>query len=105
MPPYAPEPESNGRQRDLFVAGIMLMLAFSAMFLSGGSQQQIAGVFQASFLRPFTEVQLRREVARLRGIAVDDMRSLVDSLTLMLSTHAAVVDENETLRELLVIRE
>lgn len=105
MPPYAPEPESSGRKRDLFVAGVVLVLAFSAMFLSGGSQQQIAGVFQTAFLRPFTEVQLRREVARLRGVAVEDMRSLVDSLTLMLSTHAAVVDENETLRELLVLGE
>lgn len=105
MPPYGTEPESNGRQRDLIVAGFALILAVSTLFLSSDSQQRISSGLQQSALRPFIGVQLRLEDARLRASQVDSMLALVDSLSSMLSTHAAVVDENRTLRGLLQLSE
>lgn len=105
MSSYGPEPESNGRGRDLLIAGVVLALAFSAMFVSEERQEQISNGLQATVLRPFLGIQQRLAVSRLRATQVDSMLVLVDSLSAMLSTHAAVVDENRTLRELLALGE
>jgi rod shape-determining protein MreC len=101
LPPYGTEPEYGGRQRDLFVAGFVLILAVSTLFLSSDSQRSIASGLQQSALRPFIGVQRRLEDARLRAAQVDSMLALVDSLSSMLTTHAALLDENRTLRNLL----
>jgi rod shape-determining protein MreC len=103
--PYAPEPESNGRQRDLLFAGFVLVMAFSTMYLSPSSQQSISSAFQATALRPFIEVQRRLEAERVRGVEVDAMMEMVDSLSLLVSTHSALIDENQTLRALLDLGE
>lgn len=105
MSQYAPEPESNGRGRDLLIAGVILALAFSAMFVSTERQEQISNGLQVTVLRPFLGIQQRLATSRLRATQVDSMLVLVDSLSAMLSTHAAVVEENQTLRELLALGE
>jgi cell shape-determining protein MreC len=105
LPPYGTEPESSGRQRDFLVAGFVLILAASTLLLSGDSQQRIASALQQSALRPFIGVQRRLEDARMRAAQVDSMLVLVDSLSSMLSTHAALLDENRTLRSLLDLSE
>lgn len=105
MSQYAPEPESNGRGRDLLIAGVILALAFSAMFVSTERQEQISNGLQVTVLRPFLGIQQRLATSRLRATQVDSMLVLVDSLSAMLSTHAAVVEENQTLRELLILGE
>jgi len=99
--PYAPEPETNGRQRELLLAGFVLILAFSAMYLSGPSQQRISSAFQATALRPFLEIQRGLGAAQVRGTRVDVLMDRVDSLSLLLATHAGLIDENQTLRALL----
>lgn len=105
MPPYGNEPESDGRQRDLLVAGFVLLLALSTLFLSQPTQQGIARGLQRSVLRPFISMQQRLEDARLRAAQVDSIMTLVDSLSGMVSTHSALVDENATLRALLELSE
>lgn len=105
MPPYGNDPEPTGRRRDPLVAGIFLVLAFSTLFLAPSSQQSIATALQLSVLRPFIGVQRRLELARIRAERVDSMTARIDSLSALLATHAAVVDENRTLRTLLGVVE
>jgi rod shape-determining protein MreC len=99
--PYGTDPGWGGRQRDVLAAALVLMLALSTPFLSDESQGRVAAGIQRSALRPFIGVQRRLEDARVRAVQVDSMLGLVDSLSAMLSTHSALVDENRTLRELL----
>ena len=105
MPPYGNEPEPSGQRRDLMVAGVFLVLAFSTPFFSAPTQQSISTVLQVSILQPFMGVQRRFEVSRLRAENVDSMTARIDSLSAMLSTHAALIDENRTLRTLLGLAE
>lgn len=105
MPPYGNEPEPSGQRRDVVVAGVFLVLALSTPFLAPQTQQSISTVMQVSVLQPFTEIQRRFEVSRLRAENVDSMTARIDSLSAMLSTHAALVDENRTLRTLLGLAE
>ena len=78
---------------------------FSTLFLSSATQQTISTGLQLSVLRPFMGVQRRLEESRLRAERVDSMMTRIDSLSSLLSTHAAVVDENRTLRTLLGLAE
>lgn len=105
MPPYGSEPEANGRRRDPLVAGVFLVLAFSTLFLAPATQQTIATGLQLSLLRPFMGVQRTLEASRLRAERADSLMTRIDSLSSLLSTHAAVVDENRTLRTLLGLAE
>ena len=105
MPPYGTEPESNGRHRDLIVAGVFLVVAFSTLFWSQPTQQLISTTMQVTVLRPFTLVQGQLEAARLRAIEVETMVARIDSLSSMLQSHSALVDENRTLRSLLDLSE
>ena len=105
MPPYGNEPESNGRSRDLTVALVVIVIAFSTSFLAEPTQQSIARTLQVSVLRPFIATQERLEVSRVGAAEADSLIALVDSLSSVLSTHAVLVDENRTLRELLEISE
>ncbi len=105
MPPYGTEPESNGRHRDLIVAGVILVVAFSTLFLSRTTQQVISTAMQVTVLRPFIEVQRRLESARVRAARVDSMVARIDSLSALLTSHSALVDENRTLRDLLELSE
>lgn len=101
MPPYAPEPESGGRRRDLAVAGIVLLVACSAMFISQERQQQLSNGLQVTALRPFLGIQRQLAASQARSVELDSVLAQVDSLTARLATHEAVVDENRSLRELI----
>ncbi len=105
MPPYAPEPESPGRKRDFVVSGLTLLVALAAMYLSPPGQQRVASVLQATALRPFLEIQKGLERARVRSADVEVLTEQIDSLTRHLATHAALQDENRTLRSLLGLAE
>jgi rod shape-determining protein MreC len=103
--PYGTEPESNGRRRDLITAGVFLVVAFSTLFLSQPTQQTISTGLQVSVLRPFMGVQRRLAAARIRAAQADSMLARIDSLSEMLASHSALVDENRTLRGLLELSE
>ena len=105
MPSYGTEPESSGRRRDPLIAGAFLVVAFSTLFLAPATQQTIATALQLSLLRPFMGVQRSLEASRLRAERADALTTRIDSLSSLLSTHAAVVDENRTLRTLLGLAE
>ena len=105
MPPYGNDPEPNGRARALTLAGIVLMLAFSAAYLPATSQEQISAALQASVLRPFISMQELLSASGARRVRVESLVALVDSLSSSQATHAAMEDENRTLRGLLDLRE
>ncbi|MEM7416365.1 MAG: rod shape-determining protein MreC [Gemmatimonadota bacterium] len=105
MPPYAPEPESGGRRRDFLLAGFVLLLALSALYMSDERQQQVSNGLQVTALRPFLGIQRQLAANRTRATEIDSVLAVVDSLTALLATHSAVVDENRTLRELLALGE
>ncbi|MDX1646352.1 MAG: rod shape-determining protein MreC [Longimicrobiales bacterium] len=105
MPNYGQEPGSNGRARDLVTAGVVVVVALSTSFLAEPSQQRIAAALQMSVLRPFIATQERLEAARVGAVEADSLVALVDSLTSVVSTQAALRDENRTLRSLLEIAE
>jgi len=101
LPTYGNEPETNGRQRDFVVAGIILVLALFTSYLSEASQQRVSAALQVSVLRPFIATQARLADSRLRATQIDSLTAELDALSAMMSTHAALVDENRTLRDLM----
>jgi rod shape-determining protein MreC len=105
LPPYGTDPAWGGRSRDVLAAAVVLILALSTLVLSVDNQRRIASGLQQSALRPFIGVQRRLGDARVRAAQVDSMLAVVDSLSAMLSTHAALVEENSTLRGLLDLSE
>jgi rod shape-determining protein MreC len=105
LPPYGSESESGDRRRDLLVAAAFLVVALSTLFLAPATQQSISTGLQLSVLRPFISVQRRLEESRIRAERVEAMMLRIDSLSAMLSTHSAIVDENRTLRTLLGLTE
>ncbi|MBT8488665.1 MAG: rod shape-determining protein MreC [Gemmatimonadetes bacterium] len=105
MAPYDNESDSNGRGRDLLVAGIVLVMALSTSFLAEPRQQRISAALQVSVLRPFIATQERLEQSRIGAAEADSLMALVDSLSSRLSTQSALRDENRNLRALLQIAE
>lgn len=105
MPSYGNDSEPSTGARDLVVALVVLVVAFSTSFLSEPTQQGIARALQVSVLRPFISTQERLESARVGAVQADSLQALIDSLSSALSTQSALVDENRTLRALLEIAE
>lgn len=105
MASYGNDNESNGRGRDLMVAGVVLVLALSTSFLAEPTQQRISAALQVSVLRPFIATQERLEQSRIGAAQADSLMALVDSLSSQLSTQSVLLDENRTLRSLLQIAE
>jgi hypothetical protein len=69
------------------------------------SSKQIAFTLQGSALRPFIATQLRLTEVRANADRIDYLQSELDSLSAVVSTQAALADENRTLRELLGLAE
>ena len=102
MAVYGPERETQGGRQVAFAAGVML-LALATPHLSEGAQDQIGSTLQATALRPFIGTQRRLTEARANSDRIDELQSELDSLTAVVSTQAALAEENETLRELLAL--
>jgi cell shape-determining protein MreC len=102
---YGPEREAQGGRRQVtFAVGVML-LALATPYLSEGVQQQIAFTLQASALRPFIATQQRLTEARANAERIDYLQSELDALSAVVSTHAALANENRILRDLLGLAE
>lgn len=101
---YAPERETNGTRQVAIAAGVAL-LALATLYVSDDAQQRITQSFQATVLRPFIWTQETLAQARIRADQIDYLQSEVDSLTAVVSTQAALVDENRSLRDLLGLSE
>ena len=101
---YAPERETNGTRQVVLAAGIAL-LSVATLYLADDAQQSITQAFQATVLRPFIWTQETLAQARIRADQIDILQAEVDSLTTVLSTQGALVDENKTLRDLLGLAE
>ena len=82
-------------------AALVFLLALTGTYLPEGSQQQIAFTLRASVLRPFIATQKSLNDARRRAGDVDVLTARLDSLSAILSTRSAVMDENRTLRAML----
>lgn len=105
MPSYGNDSESNGGGRDLVVALVVLVVAFSTSFFSEPTQQGIARALQVSVLRPFISTQERFESTRVGAVRADSLQALIDSLSAALMNQSGLADENRTLRALLDIAE
>lgn len=105
MPTYGNASESRRLGRDLIVALVVFVLALLTSFLDEPDQQRIAAAFQVTVLRPFIATQERVERARIGAARADSLVALIDSLSTVVSTHSALLDENRTLRSLLEVAE
>ena len=105
MPSFGNDPEPNARSREFTVAAIVVILSLGTAYLPSTTQANLSAGLQASALRPFIAIQGLLGDARVRRSQVDSLVSLVDSLSASLSTHSVLAGENETLRELLDLRE
>jgi len=102
---YGPERERNGGRGQVPFAVGVLLLALATQYLSQGVQQQVAFVLRASALRPFIATQERLTEARSNADRIEYLQSELDSLSTVVATQSALVDENRTLRELIGIAE
>lgn len=101
MPPYGNEPDSSARRRDIWFAALVILLAISTTYLGETVQQGISNVVQGSVLRPFIALQETLNDARRRAGEVDVITQRLDSVTAILATQAALVEENRLLRDML----
>lgn len=105
MPAYGPEPEPRGGRRPGMLAITFLIFALLISYLPDAAQQRIAWTLSASILRPFLAMQERLLAARMNAQNVEGLMAQIDSMTAVLSTQAALFDENSTLRDLLDLAE
>lgn len=103
-PPYAPEPDIAGGRRQGTLAVVFVVLSLVSLYLPADGQQQVAWALRASVLRPFIVLQGRLADAGLRRQEVDAVQAQLDSLTVLLATQSALVDENRALRAMLALR-
>jgi rod shape-determining protein MreC len=82
-------------------AVVVMVLAASTSFLAESNQQRISSALQTTILRPFIATQARLNESRFRAVQVDALTTELDSLSAIVSTHSALLDENQTLRGLL----
>jgi len=102
---YAPERETSGARRQVVIAAGMALMAATTLYLSDDAQQRIAQTLQAGVLKPFIWTQETLAQARFRADQIGFLQSEVDSLTAVLSTQGALLDENRGLRDLLGLAE
>lgn len=85
----------------MLIAAAFLVAGIVVGTLGEAVEQRIAGFIRSNVLRPFIATQELIASARTRATDVDQLMVRIDSLTAILSAQATLVDENETLRELL----
>jgi len=105
LPPYGSEPESGSRGRDFALTAAVLFVAFGAVYLPPTTQGRISSTLQVSALRPFIAMQSLLTDAGTRRVRIEALQATLDSVSAAMSTHQAVANENETLRELLALQE
>ncbi len=106
MPPYAPpEPEGQGDRRDLTLAGIVVLFAFSLGLLGDGSQEFIASRLRGSVLLPFVSLQQGLASARARAVRNEELQARLDSVVAALTSRTTLEEENRRLRALLGLSE
>ena len=105
MPAYGPEPETKTGRQPGMLAVTFVILALSLSYLPATTQQRIARTMRATVLRPFLATQDRLASARMNARDVEELMAQIDSMTAVLSTQAALSDENRALRRLLDLAE
>jgi rod shape-determining protein MreC len=105
VPGYGPEPERNAGRRPGVLAVTFVILVLTISYLPATAQQRIAWTMRVTILRPFLATQERLAAARMNARDVEELMAQVDSMTAVLSTQAALSDENHVLRELLNLSE
>lgn len=105
MATYRGEEERSDGGRQLGFAGAVLFLAVLTLYTADTTQELIARAVQSSVLRPFIALQESLAESRVRGQRMEELVLQLDSLTSIVSTQSTLVEENRTLRELLVLSE
>jgi len=99
--PYRPESRDRRSRRQWPPAGAFLAAALITAYLPSGAQAGIGFVLRRTLLRPFIVLQEGVAAARLRATRVEIMRGQLDSLVALVSTQAALAEDNRQLRDLL----
>jgi rod shape-determining protein MreC len=105
VPANGPERETNAGRQPGMLAVTFVILALSLSYLPATAQQRIARTMRATVLRPFLVTQARLASARMNARDVEELMVQMDSMTAVLSTQAALSDENRALRRLLDLAE
>lgn len=99
------ESDIGGGRGQSVVSVVFLLAGILLGTLGEGAQYQVAALVRGTALRPFLALQEGLARARARASDVDVLMTRVDSLSAILTTQTVLQEENETLRELLDLRD
>ena len=102
---YGPEPKHAEGHRQGLLAISFLLLALVAAYIPAATQQSIAWSMRVTVLRPFIATQQWMVAAKDNAADVGVLRAQLDSLSATVSSQAGLLDENQTLRDLLDLAE
>jgi len=102
---YGPEPKHAEGRRQGLLAISFLLLALVAAYIPAATQQSIAWSMRVTVLRPFIATQQWMVAAKDNAADVGVLRAQLDSLSATVSSQAGLLDENQTLRDLLDLAE
>ena len=99
------ESDIGGGRGQSVVSVAFLLAGILLGALGEATQYQVAGLVRGTVLRPFLALQEGLARARTRASDVDLLMTRVDSLSAILTTQSVLEEENETLRQLLDLRD
>ena len=102
---YGPDPKHAEGHRQGLLAISFLLLALVAAYIPAATQQSIAWSMRVTVLRPFIATQQWMVAAKDNAADVGVLRAQLDSLSATVSSQAGLLDENQTLRDLLDLAE
>ena len=102
---YGPEPKHAEGRRQSLLAISFLLLALVTAYIPAATQQSIAWSMRVTVLRPFIATQQWMVAAKDNAADVGVLRAQLDSLSATVSSQAGLLDENQTLRDLLDLAE
>ena len=90
----------KARQRDVAIAGAILLAGLILFFLPTVYQEPIRTALRNTVLKPFLMAQEQIATRRARGVDVSELRAQRDSLSALVAAQATLAEENRKLREL-----
>jgi len=90
----------KARQRDVAIAGAVLLASLILFFLPPAFQAPIRTALRNSVLKPFLMAQEQIATRRARSVDVSELRAQRDSLSALVAAQATLAEENRKLREL-----
>lgn len=90
----------KARQRDVAIAGAVLLAGLILLFLPPAFQEPIRTALRNTVLKPFLMAQEQIATRRARSFDVSELRAQRDSLSALVAAQATLAEENRKLREM-----